>query len=69
MRYTKITVLGLAILLMGIVSVAAFAPHSPSPEAAPRLVSAPEAALETFYVPAQHVNAGAAFEKPVQEYY
>jgi hypothetical protein len=67
MRYTKLAVVAVAILLLGIVSVAAFAPHSQ--EAHPRLVSAPEAALETFYVPARHVNSGAAFEKPVQEYY
>jgi len=68
MRYTKITVVGVAILLMGIVSVAAFAPHPRIPEAAPRLVSAPEAVLETFYVPAQHLNRGPA-EEPVQEFY
>jgi hypothetical protein len=48
------------------VSVAAFTPHPRSPEAA---VSALEPALETFYVPAQHVNAAAADEKPVEEYF
>jgi hypothetical protein len=50
-------------------SVAAFTPRPGSPEAAPRAVSTPEPALATFYVPAQHVNAAAAVEKPVEEYY
>jgi len=68
MRYSKVAAVVVAILCLGIVSVAAFAPHPRSPEAAPRLVSAPEAALETFYVPAQHLNRSLA-EEPVQEFY
>jgi len=66
MRYTKMAAIAVAILCLGIVSVAAFTPHPRSPEAA---VSALEPALETFYVPAQHVNAAAADEKPVEEYF
>jgi hypothetical protein len=69
MRYTKMTAVAVAILCLGIVSVAAFAPQPRTPEAAPRAVSAPAPTLETFYVPAQHVNAAAAVEKPVEEYY
>lgn len=66
MRYTKMA--AVATLCLCIMSVAAFTTQT-SPEAAPRPVSAPQSALETFYVPAQHVNAGAAGEKPVHEYY
>jgi len=69
MRYTKIAAVAVAILCLGIMSVAALTPQPRTPEAAPRLLAAPEAALETFYVPAQHVNAAAAVEKPVAEYY
>ena len=68
MRYTKMAAV-VATLCLGIMSVAAFTPQPRTPEAAPRAVSAPEPALETFYVPAQHVNAAAAVEKPVEEYY
>lgn len=67
MRYTKITVVGLAILLLGIMSVAAFSPR-PHPEAAQPAAAAPQPALETFYVPAQHVNKGLA-EEAVHEFY
>jgi len=69
MRNTKMAAVAVAILCLGIMSVAAFTPQSRTPEAAPRAVSSPEPALETFYVPAQHVNAAAAVEKPVEEYY
>jgi hypothetical protein len=67
MRYTKITAVGVAILLLGIVSVAAFSPQ-PHPEAAQPMAAAPQPALETFYVPAQHLNKGPA-EAPVEEFY
>jgi hypothetical protein len=69
MRYNKMAAVAVAILCLGIMSVAAFTPRPGSPEAAPRAVSTPEPALATFYVPAQHVNAAAAVEKPVEEYY
>lgn len=69
MRHTKKTAVAVAILCLGIMSVAAFTPQARTPEAAPRAISGPQPALETFYVPAQHVNAAAAVEKPVEEYY
>jgi hypothetical protein len=72
MRNTKMAAVAVAILCLGIVSVAAFTPQPRTPEAAPRAVSSPEPALETFYVPAQHVNAatlGGPIEEPVQEFY
>ena len=65
MGYTKMTVLAVAIVLLGIVSVAAF---SPQPEASRPAAARSGAALETFYVPAQHVNQG-LFEPPVEEFY
>jgi hypothetical protein len=71
MRYTKLAVVAVAILLLGIMSVAAFSPR-PHPEAAQPSAAAPQPALETFYVPAQHVNAatlGGATEEPVKEFY
>jgi hypothetical protein len=67
MHYTKITAVGVAIVLLGIMSVAAFSPR-PHPEAAQPAAAASQPALETFYVPAQHVNKGPA-EQPVQEFY
>ena len=63
MRYTKMAAVAVAILCLGIVSVAAFTPQSRTPEAAPRAVSAPEPALETFYVPAQIVNQATKIEE------
>jgi hypothetical protein len=57
-----------AIMLLGIMSVAAFTLHPRQPEAAPRAAATPEPALNTFYVPAQYVNMG-RFEEPVQELY
>jgi hypothetical protein len=71
MRYTKMAA-AVAILSLGIMSVAAFTPHPRQPEAAQRTAATPEPALETFYVPAQHVNAatlGGPIEEPVQEFY
>jgi hypothetical protein len=69
MRHTKTTAAAVAILCLGIMSVAAFTSQPPAPEAAPRANSVQQPALETFYVPARHVNAAAAIEKPVEEYY
>jgi len=69
MRHTKIAAVTVAILSLGIMSVAAFTTHPGSADATSRAVSAPEPALETFYVPAQHVNAAATVEKPVEEYF
>jgi hypothetical protein len=72
MRYTKLAAAA-AVLSLGIMSVAAFTPHPRQPEAAQRAAATtPEPALETFYVPAQHVNAaslGAPIEEPVTEFY
>jgi hypothetical protein len=62
MRYTKMAVI--AIMALGMVSVAAFTPRQPEATQP----QAQESALETFYVPAQHVNKG-RFEAPVQEFY
>ena len=62
MRYTKMAVI--AIMVLGMMSVAAFTPRQP--ETAQPQAQAP--ALETFYVPAQHVNKG-RLEQPVQEFY
>jgi hypothetical protein len=53
-------------------SVAAFTPHPRQPEAGQRTAATPEPGLETFYVPAQHVNAatlGGPIEVPVHEFY
>jgi hypothetical protein len=63
MRYTKIAAVAVAILCLGIVSVAAFTPQPRAPEAAPRAVSAPQPALENFYVPAQIVNQATKIEE------
>jgi hypothetical protein len=64
MRYTKMAVI--AIMVLGMMSVAAFTPRQP--ETAQPQASAQEPALATFYVPAQHVNKG-RFEEPVHEFY
>jgi hypothetical protein len=69
MRYTKLAAAA-AVLSLGIMSVAAFTPRQP--EMAQRQAPAQEPALETFYVPAQHINAaalGAPAEEPVHEFY
>jgi hypothetical protein len=69
MRYTITAVVVLT--LLGIMSVAAFTPQPRQPTAQP-VAATPEPALETFYVPAQHVNAatlGGPIEEPVQEFY
>jgi len=69
MRYTKMAV-AVAILSLGVMSVAAYAPREP--EMAQPQAGAQEPALETWYVPAQHVNAaalGASVEEPVHELY
>jgi hypothetical protein len=63
MRYTKMAAVAVAILCLGIMSVAAFTTQSRTPEAAPRAVSAPAPALETFYVPAQIVNQATKIEE------
>jgi hypothetical protein len=68
MRNTKLAAVPAAILFLGVMSVTACSPRPNQPEASLLLVETPPA-LETFYVPAQHVNAGAAVDKPVQEYY
>jgi hypothetical protein len=65
MRYTKMAA-AVAILSLGIMSVAAFTPRQP--EMTQPQAPTQEPALETFYVPAQHVNTG-RFEEPVQELY
>ena len=41
MRYTKMAAVAVAILCLGIMSVAAFTPQPRTPEAAPRAVSTP----------------------------
>ena len=64
MRYTKMAAVAVAILCLGIMSVAAFTPQPRTPEAAPRAVSTPEPALETFYVPAQHGRAQRRCSRP-----
>jgi hypothetical protein len=70
MRHTKIAAVTVAILSLGIMSVAAFTTHPGSPDAAARAVSATAAqltssapALETFYVPAQIVNQATEIEE------
>jgi hypothetical protein len=66
------TTIAAAIACLSIMSVAAFTPHPRQPEAGQRTAATPEPALETFYVPAQHVNAatlGGPIEEPVQEFY
>ena len=65
MRKTTIAAAA-AIACLSIMSVAAFAPRQP--EMAQPQAPTQEPALETFYVPAQHVNTG-RFEEPVQELY
>lgn len=71
MRNTKIAAVTVAILCLGIMSVAAFTTHPGSPDAASRAVSAPAAqltssapvpTLETFYVPAMIVNQATRIE-------
>jgi hypothetical protein len=68
MRYTKMAVI--AIMVLGMMSVAAFTPRQPEtaqPQAQePVLGTKP--ALQTYYVPAQHVNKG-RFEEAVHEFY
>jgi hypothetical protein len=69
MRYT-IMAAAVAIMLLGIMSVAAFTPRQP--EMAQPQAPTQQPALETFYVPAQHVNAatlGGPIEEPVLEFY
>ena len=68
MRYTKMAVI--AIMVLGMMSVAAFTPRQPesTQSQAQEPALATEPALTTFYVPAQHVNKG-RFEKPVEEFY
>jgi hypothetical protein len=69
MRYTKMA--AIAIMLLGMMSVAAFTPRQPeaTPAQAPtEPVLATEPALTSFYVPAQHVNKGRS-EEPVKEFY
>jgi len=71
MRFT-IMAATVAIMLLGIMSVAAYTLNPRQPEAAQRAPDTPEPALATFYVPAQHVNAatlGAPIEEPVHEFY
>lgn len=63
MRYTKMAAVTVAILCLGIVSVAAFTPQPRTPEAAPRAVSTPMPPLENFYVPAQIVNQATEIEE------
>ena len=64
MRYTKMAVI--AIMLLGMMSVAAFTPRQP--ETAQPQALGTEPALQTYYVPAQHVNKG-RFEEAVHEFY
>jgi hypothetical protein len=70
MRYTKMA--AIAIMVLGMMSVAAFTPRQPEtaqpPAPAQARMLGTEPALQTFYVPAQHVNK-ARFEEPVQELY
>jgi hypothetical protein len=68
----KTTIAAAAIACLSIMSVAAFTPHPRQPEAGQRTAATPEPGLETFYVPAQHVNAatlGGPIEVPVHEFY
>ena len=70
MRYIITAVV--ALMFLGIMSVAAFTGHPREPGATAQAAAAPEPALATFYVPAQHVNAatlGAPLVEPVQEFY
>jgi hypothetical protein len=69
MGYTKMAVTA-AVLFLGVMTVAAVTPRQP--EVAQPQAAAQEPALETFYVPAQYVNAatlGAPIEETVHEFY
>jgi len=70
MRYIITAVV--ALMFLGVMSVAAFTGNPREPQAAQPTAATPKPALETFYVPAQHVNAaslGAPIEEPVTEFY
>ena len=67
-----IAVAAVALLSTGMLLGERMSSHASRPAAAPLLAATPAPALETFYVPARHVNAaaqGAAIEEPVQEFY
>ena len=67
MRYTKLAAAPAAILVLGILSVTACSPRPNQPQASLLMVET-QPALETFYVPAQHVNKGQV-EEPIAEFY
>ena len=67
MRYTKLAAAPAAILVLGILSVTACSPRPNQPQASLLTVET-SPALETFYVPAQHVNKGQV-EEPIVEFY
>ncbi|HWJ01104.1 MAG TPA: hypothetical protein VNU96_18985 [Burkholderiales bacterium] len=68
MRYTKLAAVPAAILVLGIMSVTACSPRPHQPEVVPSAAATPGPALETFYVPAQHVNKGQV-EEPIVDFY
>ena len=66
----KTTIAAAAIACLSIMSVAAFTPRQP--EVAQPQAPTQEPALETFYVPAQHVNTAelsGSNHDPIQEFY
>jgi hypothetical protein len=52
-----------ALVSLGAVLGATFAPHANHEQVTQREISAPAPALETFYVPAQHVNQATRIEE------
>lgn len=74
MRNTKrnIAMAAVTMAILGMVFVATSAPRQPMVQPAQREASAPAPALETWYVPAQHINAaklGGPIQEPVHEFY
>ena len=74
MRNTKrnIAMAAVTLAILGMVFVATSATQEPQVQTAQREASAPAPALETWYTPAQYVNAaalGGPIQSPVHEFY
>jgi len=54
--------------ILGMVFIAASASQPRVAETAPREASAPQPALETWYVPAQHVNQATRIEEHIEAF-
>ena len=71
-RGIAVAIAAVALVSLGAVLGATFAPHPGQQQASQGESRTAQPALETFYVPSQHVNpqtVGGPIEEPVREFY